>query len=522
MEIPGLSLLRRSAPEVAARLEQLVSRLNSRADAERWAQQQTRALAEAYSRGDVLSVVIEMVERQAGTGEAWAILWRGDPSAEAVSFHGIAGHGDTPPDPEILSRSLLAEVARRAAPIWLDDDLAGLTAIASARSIVASEIRPHGAIPLGERGVVYLAGTDERRIPGGQRARIEAICRLAGGFVDAMPERIDNPPIVPGMVGRSRPMQDLARAVRGFAAVPWPVLVTGETGTGKELVARALHELSPRADKPFVAINCAAIPDELAESVLFGHEKGAFTGADRRKEGLLERTADGTLFLDEVGELSARVQAKLLRVLQEGRYERLGGDRELHFHGRIVAATLRALKTDGSGFREDLYHRLGACVIRVPPLRERREDIRALANHLLARALAEVNGAQVSLSEALLAEIEAMPWPGNVRELDNALKGALARAIARGDRALLPEHIEAPQPDAPRAPPRASEGALCLVSGDTSVPLSGNLSEATEQLQRTLVRSALARAEGNRQAAAQSLGVSRQWLHTLLTRWEKG
>jgi DNA-binding NtrC family response regulator len=527
MDVPGLIVLRRHAPELAQRLEEFVRRLVAALDADRWAAEQVRALVEAHARGDMLAALVNLVEQQAGTGEAWAIVWNGDPSDGAVSLRRVSGHGGSPPDPEALSRTLLATVAQKRRAVWLDDAQHDPGPLGQAASILMSAARPHGAVPLGQYGAVYLAGTDSRSIPQIQRLRIEALCRVAGGFVDAAPEIEQTPVSVPGMVGRSRKMQDLARTVHGFAAVPWPVLVLGETGTGKELVARALHSLSARAAGPFVATNCAAIPEELAESTLFGHERGAFTGADRRREGLVERAAGGTLFLDEVGELSPRVQAKLLRVLQEGRFERVGGDRELVFEGRIVAATLRPLRQEDGGFRADLYHRLGACVIRVPPLRERREDLREVATHLLRRSLAELVGAPpIGLSELALAELERRDWPGNVRELDNVLKGALARAVAAGARTLGPEHLSEEASETPEAAP-ASGGPtpaalpdrFQLVGPQHHELLATELLPATEQLQRALVRHALGRSAGNRPQAAAHLGVSRQWLHTLLTRW---
>jgi DNA-binding NtrC family response regulator len=257
------------------------------------------------------------------------------------------------------------------------------------------------------------------------------------------------------------------------------------------------------AAEPFVAVNCGAIPDELAESVLFGHERGAFTGADRRREGLVERTGRGTLFLDEVGEAPARRQVKLLRLLQEGVFERLGGTEELPFRGRVVAATWRPLTAPDSSFRNDLFHRLAAGVLRVPPLRERREDIPALAEHLLARALAELpDSPPLTIGQPAIAELGAREWPGNVRELDNALKAAIARALAWGGDAIGPQRLDEGG-SAPAAEAEASATGLLA---------------ATEAFQRSHVRRALEEADGNRSVAADRLGVTRQWLHRLLAR----
>jgi DNA-binding NtrC family response regulator len=290
--------------------------------------------------------------------------------------------------------------------------------------------------------------------------------------------------------------------------MPWPALVLGETGTGKELAARALHDLSPQAERPFLAINCGAIPDELAESILFGHERGAFTGADRRQEGLAERVADGTLFLDEVGELSARAQVKLLRLLEEGVFERLGGRETLQFRGRIVAATLRDLDDPASRdqFREDLFHRLAGCIVRLPPLRSRREDIPALAHHLLSQAMLELTQpGGLELSGAAATALSRRPWPGNVRELKNVLRGAIARALAAGDGTIEPSHL---------APPSRSAAE----PGDDLLAIT-DLQAATESYQRRVVEAALEACDGNRTQAAARLGVSRQWLHRLVARW---
>jgi DNA-binding NtrC family response regulator len=293
--------------------------------------------------------------------------------------------------------------------------------------------------------------------------------------------------------------------------MPWPALILGETGTGKELVARSIHDQSAQARHPFVAVNCGAIPESLAESTLFGHEKGAFTGADRKRSGVVERVGEGTLFLDEVGELPAPIQVKLLRLLQERTFERVGGDRELPFRGRIVAATHRQVdrSDERGGFREDLYHRLGACVLRVPPLADRRADIPALAEHLLQRALQELTGSfSLTLASETLVTFRRRDWPGNVRELENAVRASLAHAIARGEAVVRPEHLM----PGPEGVDGSSEAGL--------PPLPVDLAEATDAYQRRLVEAALDEAGGHRTRAAELLGVSRQWLHRLTSRWK--
>jgi two-component system NtrC family response regulator len=231
-----------------------------------------------------------------------------------------------------------------------------------------------------------------------------------------------------GMLGVSPVMQTLFELIRKVSASDYPVLVTGESGTGKEMVAHALHDLSPRAAKPLVIINCGAIPENLLESELFGHEKGAFTGAVGRKIGKFEQADGGTVFLDEIGELPLAMQVKLLRCLQEGTIERIGGSRPLTLDVRVVAATnidLKAAVARGA-FREDLYFRLNVVPLQLPSLRERAEDILLLAQHFLRSEAQAHKKGRVSFASDALAALGAHPWPGNVRELQNRIRRALA------------------------------------------------------------------------------------------------
>ncbi len=242
------------------------------------------------------------------------------------------------------------------------------------------------------------------------------------------------------LIGRSAAMLEVSKLIALAAGSDANVLILGESGTGKEVVARLIHQHSERAG-PFVAVNCAAIVDTLIESELFGHEKGAFTGADRRKPGKFELAEGGTLFLDEIGELAQPLQAKLLRALQERVIERVGGTESLPVDVRIIAATHRDLLQMASEgrFREDLAYRLKVIEIRLPPLRERPEDIPLLAQSLLGRIAVQHRATPPPLSEAVIARLQAHDWPGNVRELENTLTQALVRA--RGG-AILPEHIQ--------------------------------------------------------------------------------
>ncbi|MEO1172876.1 MAG: sigma-54 dependent transcriptional regulator, partial [Myxococcota bacterium] len=227
-----------------------------------------------------------------------------------------------------------------------------------------------------------------------------------------------------GLVGSGRAMRALNHTIDKAAPTEGRVLITGENGTGKELVARALHERSRRASQPFVKLNCAAIPRDLIESELFGHEQGAFTGATRTRRGKFELADEGTLFLDEIGEMPAEMQAKVLRVLQEGEFERVGGDRTLVVDVRVVAATNRQLDTmiqDGT-FRQDLYYRLNVIHIRTPPLRERREDIPELVHHFVAQAAERNSASRIEFHQNAIQHLQRHSFPGNVRELQNLVE----------------------------------------------------------------------------------------------------
>jgi DNA-binding NtrC family response regulator len=261
------------------------------------------------------------------------------------------------------------------------------------------------------------------------------------------------------LVGESPALLELFKAVGRVAGSTATVLVTGESGTGKELVARAVHRLSPRAAGPFVAVNCAAIPEDLLESELFGHERGAFTGAVARKVGRFERAHGGTLFLDEIGDMSLVLQAKILRALQEREIERVGGEGRIALDVRVVAATHRDLPAliAAGDFREDLYYRLAVVRLHLPPLRERPGDVRALALHYAARFAATHARPLSAISTEALDLLAAHPWPGNVRELRNVLERAVL--LSRGD-TLLPEHLELERGRALAAAPAATTELL--------------------------------------------------------------
>jgi DNA-binding NtrC family response regulator len=307
-----------------------------------------------------------------------------------------------------------------------------------------------------------------------------------------------------GMVGDSPGLLRVIEAVRRAAPTRARVLITGESGVGKELVARAIHDLSRRADGPFLKLNCAAIPENLVESELFGHEKGAFTGADRRRLGRFERADGGTLFLDEVGEMPLALQARLLRVLQEGELERVGGNTTIPVDVRVITATHRDLREEiaEGRFREDLYYRLAVLPIEVPPLRSRLSDVPSLATALLQAACAQNDLEPVEWTDEALRALQGHSWPGNVRELGNLVYrlAILSReGLIRGDdvRAALP-------------------GARALVGPE--IPEEGALYELLEAFERRIIEDRITRFDGNMTQAAADLGLERSHLYKKVRR----
>ena len=310
-------------------------------------------------------------------------------------------------------------------------------------------------------------------------------------------------------VGRSEAAQAVMALVRRAAGYPSTVLLTGESGTGKELLARALHEGSPRSKGPFVPINCAAIPESLLESELFGHERGAFTGAERTRPGLFERADGGTLLLDEIGDMPYTLQTRLLRVLEDGKVRRIGGREAKEVDVRVVAATAQDLDdaVQSGRFRDDLFYRLNVVRVRVPPLRERRTDIPLLAATLVRRAAERLSRDVRSVSEAALEILSAHSWPGNVRELENVLERAVIVA-APGTRQIDVEHIslDGMPLSAAQAAASGETGVVRLLADDGESSLSVKLHSS--QLERHLIVLALRRTDGHRGRAAALLEIS--------------
>ncbi len=351
---------------------------------------------------------------------------------------------------------------------------------------------------------------------------------------------------MPEMLGQAPAMQDVFRAIGRLSQSQVTVLITGESGSGKELVARALHKHSPRASGPFVAINTAAIPKDLLESELFGHERGAFTGAQAMRRGRFEQADNGTLFLDEIGDMPFDLQTRLLRVLSDGQYYRVGGHQPIKAHVRVIAATHQNLeeRVREGAFREDLFHRLNVIRLRLPPLRERREDIAGLTRHFLARSAKELGVEAKRLSEAALLRVMAFEFPGNVRQLENLCHWLTVMAPAQvvDPKDLPPEIIGTPVPAAVHvaAMPSVRQDMPAVVAASSPVPgwaavaatapaqsegwlldlerqaralLERGEAEIWDRLARDfegqLIRTALAMTKGRRIEAAHKLGIGR-------------
>jgi DNA-binding NtrC family response regulator len=340
--------------------------------------------------------------------------------------------------------------------------------------------------------------------------------RLPVRIADAAP----HPETDGAMLGASTRMLDIYKAIGRVAAQDVTVLITGESGTGKELVARAIYQHSSRSSAPFLALNCAAIPENLLESELFGHERGAFTGADRRRIGKFEQCNGGTVLLDEIGDMPLALQAKILRLLQDQTFERLGGNETIRTDVRLIASTHRDLRVRAAEdkFRPDLYYRLGVFTIHLPPLRDRLEDLPILVQHYLRRFSAELGREVREIAPEAMARLRAYPWPGNIRELQSVLRQALLRASGT---VLLPAFL----PDLVGIPPhRPSAPVIVDPAFDLERFIRQRLAPATHDLSadthrevdRLLMTLALEYTHGNHRDAARLLGISRQTMRVKL------
>jgi nitrogen regulation protein NR(I) len=338
-----------------------------------------------------------------------------------------------------------------------------------------------------------------------------------------------NPGVAAGstdaIIGSSAPMQEVFKAIGRVAPTPATVLIRGESGAGKELVARAIYQHSQRAEAPLLVVNCAAIPEALLESELFGHERGAFTGAQGRRIGKFQQAHGGTIFLDEIGEISPIVQAKFLRLLQQKTFERVGGNETIQVDVRVLAATSRNLEQAiaDNTFRDDLYHRLNVVTINIPPLRERRSDIPQLVDYFLNRYARELNIDKPLISEDALAAVCADDWPGNVRELEHCIYRAMIYTqgypIQSAD---ISQAHESSRENSSRGDVAGSSlsDIVRLYLDRNSGP--GAHERLVSELERLLISDALSRTKGNQSQAAQLLGLTRPTLHAKIQRFDIG
>lgn len=335
-------------------------------------------------------------------------------------------------------------------------------------------------------------------------------------------ERLDEKFSFEGIIGHSPRLQEVIERVRLVAPSKATILIEGESGTGKELIAQAIHQASPRARAPFIAVHCAALSENLLESEIFGHERGAFTGAIERRVGRFESADGGTLFLDEIGEISASTQVKLLRFLETKTIERVGGGKPIQLDVRLVAATNRSLEQmvrDGK-FREDLFFRLNVVRITMPPLRDRVEDIPVLLNHYIKTFSEENKVPPLTVEPGALRYLQAYPWPGNIRELRNFTENAVV--LHRGGKLTefeLEPKFRGEVSLRPTSAPGPAGGTAGGGSGSSAPAAPTDASLSVEQNEKRLLREALVKARGNRTRAAELMGISRRTLHRKLSQW---
>ena len=387
-----------------------------------------------------------------------------------------------------IGRGSGMEVLDATRSAWPQTEVVIMTAFATTENAV--EAMKRGALDY----VIKPFKVDEMLVVVGKALERRALVRENVALKQKLTDRVGN------LLGRSPAMRELFALIERVAATRTTVLVSGESGVGKELVARAIHERSPRAKEAFVAVNCGAIPEGLIESELFGHEKGAFTGATQAKPGLFEVAHGGTLFLDEIGELPLQVQVKLLRALQQRTVRAVGGVKDVEVDVRIVAATNRDLAEEvrAGRFREDLFYRLNVIGLKVPPLRERKEDILLLAEHFLGRFGAE-QGRQLRLSREAQATLLDYHFPGNVRELENLME----RAATLSEHTLIDPEVFPPQVRGRSAP--APSALLAVPEG---IPPDFDLQAWLDACERQMLERALAQTGGNKTEAARLLGIT--------------
>jgi Nif-specific regulatory protein len=468
-----------------------------------------REPAEQSIEPALLDLIFEAIPAERG-----AILLADDGPEEFSSAYGRERAGESS-EPVAVSRTIVRQVLRERVAL-LNNDLLHSEQYREAKSVARFRIRSVIAVPLiaGDNvlGVIYLDTRDQKaRFDEGHLQLLTAISSVAAlavenaRYVESLESenrrlqeeiRIEH-----SMIGESPRMREVYQFIARVAPTDSTVLIRGESGTGKELVARAVHENSSRAEKPFVAINCAAITETLLESELFGHEKGAFTGATAQKRGKLEIANGGTVFLDEVAEISPHIQAKLLRVIQERQFERVGGTRPIQVDIRLLAATNQDLEAamQAKTFRQDLYYRLNVVSVTMPPLRDRREDIPLLANYFVARYAEKCKRRLNGISPEARLSMMNYDWPGNVRELENTIE----RAVVLGSSEVIRlEDLPEPVLEV-ECPPGVA---------------STRYHEALQEFKKQLIVKAVEQARGNYTEAAKLLDLHPNYLHRLINK----
>ncbi|HEY2737010.1 MAG TPA: sigma 54-interacting transcriptional regulator, partial [Thermoanaerobaculia bacterium] len=456
----------------------------------------------------------QVLEALPGDRAALLLADRGSAGSDDIAATFTVDRRQGAGDPFPVSRTVIQAVLGEGMTLKAEDVLLA-ERLAGAESLRADRIKSLLAVPLVHLGrtlgllYVDILETRERTRPfdEGHLQILTALGGIAAGVLSSVRQmewleeenRRLTGSLVSDMVGESPRMREVYRLIARAAASDSTVLLRGESGTGKEVAARALHRASPRADKPFVAVNCATLSETLLESELFGHERGAFTGAVARKIGKAEAADGGTLFLDELGEIPLALQSKLLRFLQERELDRVGGTQPIRVDVRVVAATNRDLEKairEGT-FREDLYYRLNVIPVRLPPLRERREDISLLASHFAARISQRLGRPTAGFSPEARSCLQGYDWPGNVRELANAVERALV--LGEGD-LIRPEDLP----------------ETILESGGAPEASLGQYHETIQETKKRLIRGAVAEAGGNITRAAARLGLQPTYLHRLI------
>jgi transcriptional regulator with GAF, ATPase, and Fis domain len=471
------------------------------------------------SSQDVLERVMDSVMQVSMAQRGFLVLLDGQGEPQLEISRNLEGADHGPQETFLISRSILTNAIETGRTVFVNDALSN-PAFTSYKSVRDLSLQTVICLPLQidnrSLGAIYL---DSRSVSGMMSADglalLEAFASQAAVAINnaraheslkIFQSRLENENrslkralrtefTFDSLIGRSPAMNRLFDVLGKVSSTNVTVLVQGETGTGKELVARAIHNASPRRGGPFISLNCSAVPESLFESELFGHKRGAFTGATDDRAGLVQEAGGGTLFLDEIGEMPPAMQAKLLRVVQEQEYRRVGESRDRRADVRWVAATNRDLKEEvrAGRFREDLFYRLNVVAVTVPALRERPEDILMLADHFLRRSAGDM-GRELFLTPETRSSLLAHTWPGNVRELENAMHRACALTT---EGALTPEHLVP---------------AVAVAVADDATA-GGRLKDRLLRAERIAIQSALRLTQGNISRAAQTLGVSRQHLH---------